>query len=538
MWPLYSTQFSIVPSDNRSEALVASEVFESILSWIGEFYKKKSIRFPDPQDVSELVWHADRPLQRRSIDIESGEFHRSLLWTHADTTGQPYYWTTRCDLAFAGGLLDFQLLLGCDSPNMKLNITVPSPSRPRIIPNLLENPHWICKSGGYVLTAQATVLTGPEIERFCDERLFSEGRRMPLVVCSPSDDRNNRYPVTPNLLAERLAGNAHVARLRDSFATRILDQYVGRPMAIGPFALRVFSTRLTSGETGDCHWLFRGEIIRESFQEPSKFANYLLAQVARVGVATLQESSAIVAFRNLQHAQRILRERQYEALRQHHEKEEVASLELLDSTGRENEELRAENSRQREELQQRDDRIRTLEQELRAAQANIINLSAELGRGVIQHAEKPVAQTQQKTVLDVVLDARTRHAHIEILESASESAAGVPEAFKSVDRAEAALEAIEAGAAACALKGRMPSGWKAFFGQYGFDYKKISETARVQFGNEYQFLYQGRRVFFEEHFTIGCKGANTCLSIHFNTRLARGKIVVAYVGRHLKNTQS
>ena len=71
------------------------------------------------------------------------------------------------------------------------------------------------------------------------------------------------------------------------------------------------------------------------------------------------------------------------------------------------------------------------------------------------------------------------------------------------------------------------------------DYRaKISVTTRNMWGSEYTFDYRGEGVLFEEHFTIGAKDANKCLSIHFSTRLRKDKIVVAYVGRHLTNTMT
>jgi hypothetical protein len=80
---------------------------------------------------------------------------------------------------------------------------------------------------------------------------------------------------------------------------------------------------------------------------------------------------------------------------------------------------------------------------------------------------------------------------------------------------------------------------KAWFEQHGLDYRgHISETTEKRWGEEYKFPFNGNKVLFDEHFTIGAKSANTCLSIHFSTRLRNDKVVVAYVGRHLTNTQT
>ncbi len=66
----------------------------------------------------------------------------------------------------------------------------------------------------------------------------------------------------------------------------------------------------------------------------------------------------------------------------------------------------------------------------------------------------------------------------------------------------------------------------------------ISATTRKQYGASYKFEYNGERLLFEPHITIGSGDANSCASIHFILDPASGKIVIGHVGRHLQNTKT
>lgn len=66
----------------------------------------------------------------------------------------------------------------------------------------------------------------------------------------------------------------------------------------------------------------------------------------------------------------------------------------------------------------------------------------------------------------------------------------------------------------------------------------ISNTTRTRYGASYEFEYDGKRQLFEPHITLGSGDPNSCASIHFQLDHARGKIVVAHVGRHLPNTNT
>jgi hypothetical protein len=77
------------------------------------------------------------------------------------------------------------------------------------------------------------------------------------------------------------------------------------------------------------------------------------------------------------------------------------------------------------------------------------------------------------------------------------------------------------------------------FRQRGFDYKDdISQTAEGRWRDDYTYNYEGKRVLFAPHITIGAKAADRCLSIHMHWDEVRRRVVVAHVGRHKTNTLS
>lgn len=65
----------------------------------------------------------------------------------------------------------------------------------------------------------------------------------------------------------------------------------------------------------------------------------------------------------------------------------------------------------------------------------------------------------------------------------------------------------------------------------------ISDTTKGRYGNSYIFEYEGKKLMFEPHITLGSGDANSCASIHFILDEKGEKIVVGHVGKHLPNTK-
>ena len=91
-----------------------------------------------------------------------------------------------------------------------------------------------------------------------------------------------------------------------------------------------------------------------------------------------------------------------------------------------------------------------------------------------------------------------------------------------------------------AKKGSLGTHLKAaFLGVELPDYRaQISQSASERFASDYTFTWNGVSQIFGEHFTIGSKNANTCLSIHFLSDSKNQRFIIGHVGRHLENSLS
>lgn len=122
------------------------------------------------------------------------------------------------------------------------------------------------------------------------------------------------------------------------------------------------------------------------------------------------------------------------------------------------------------------------------------------------------------------------------LESAQESPYRRPEEVRD---ALVALDEVAGRWAETLDTGGMGESWWEALARHGFEYKsRISETTRGNWAEDYTFVYEGEKVLFEEHVTIGKKQADRCLSIHFHRDPKARRVVVGHVGRHLTNTFS
>jgi hypothetical protein len=532
--PLYNAQFTLEPLDGRTHQEIAEELMAAIFSWIGSHYERSSETIPPCLDVGEITRSFDQPYQSKSESLPSGEFHRSLYWSHPADSPEEYNWTTLCDLAFAEGRLDFSFTLGVQARDV---FSIPRdirPSRPRLIPHLLGNPHWRCLRGAEELPLVQQQVTAMEVEGLCDV-LFSPSRGIPVIVMSPITPRARRYAVNPRMLAERIAGSAEVIVARDVLTVEVLNQYLGSALSVPLDAVRVFLPGLEHSDASEMHWCFLGQTMRSKELTPHQFADLLFARIAERAVAGASESNALIAYR------RISTERQRQRLlevQQELKGERTAATELLDGAAEEIQGLKVAAASLNEQLRARDDRINALEYQLRSSELTLIELRRQAKGSEAQSATSICQDEIPRTVEAVVDCARSTLSHLLFLESALDSVQKVPKAFMFTERVQAALVALNTVFEEKNYDDER-TGWRERFKKVGFDYKsKISDTARTRWEEDYTFLYEDRKVLFEEHFTIGNGSANSCLSIHFSTRLNPNKLVVAYVGRHLRNTLS
>ena len=534
MLPLYKIRFTIQPTQATSFSQIGTQCLDFVKSWLNERQNKPGDQ--PLREVEELDRSSTYPQLRQLNLKDSGIFH-SVLWRKQDSKEKTSFWVTTIDIVSMNGQFDFQLQLGIERSALALQAQRPKTGRPKLIPKLLSYPHWDCLNGSQKLSVQPVKLSVRETERLCEEVLFAHDRELPVVVVTPHG-RQRHYPVKPLTLAERLGGTAKVIQVTDSLTQQVLDQFLGKVLAIGPFGIRVFGPGLVSNDSLEEHWHFLGETIRAKRLTDYAFSDFLFRKLAERALPRFRESPLIAKFRQLalEERHRTLATVRAESINDRKYYEDYATT--LEKQGQS---LESENADLKLELERRDEQIRELERELAAARENIHSLSAELGRPILEHAEAPQAiEESLRTVHEIVKSAADSCPDLEFLDSALKSAADVPPNFKFTDRVAEALRVLQESAAERnRKKGRIPSGWRQFFSQHGFEYKAtISDTALNQYGDDYHFLYNKKREVFDEHFTIGTRSRNTCISLHFSTRLRKDRIVLAHIGQHLRNTQS
>jgi len=309
-------------------------------------------------------------------------------------------------------------------------------------------------------------------------------------------------------------------------------------LAIGGDAIRVFAPGLQPGSDVEGHWHFLGRTIRTKQMSTDQFADFLFSRLASRSLLRFRDSPRLQRFRHLAEKERLQK------------LEEVKSAlaedsEFMQQFAEEVEKQNSQLSSDKKELEEENERLRSdlqrAREELDQANRNIVELSRQLGgRPELELAEPPVSvEPLPESVLEITRAAKSASPDLMFLDSAFDSAEDVPSTYQFPERVADALAALQKGAAERRSTGRIRRGWKDFFTRLGFEYKAgISDLTKNTWGSDYTFLYEGRRELFEEHFTIGVRSANTCLSIHFSTKLRPDKIVVAYVGRHLRNTQT
>lgn len=534
MLPLYKTRFEIRPLSPIPPNALVKTCVGYIEDWVETTSRQGEVPNPGVQVVSELDPSQGRP-QLRKVHLECGAFWYSFEWPRDGDKANSPRWVTQVELVSDGSVLDFQLQLGIEHAGRTLDGRKPTPARPRLISTVLSHPDWKCFSGSNELTVLPTTLTLARIEDFCNDVLFSEGRDLPVVLLTPHE-RTQKPPAGAQLLASRLGGTARVYQVRDRLALKVLDQFLGSALSIGPDAIRVFSPGLTPDSPLEGQWHLLGETIRAKQSTGNEVADLLFARLADRALARFRETALIPKFRSLAADERAAKLESVKAA-------QVADHDYYEQYAKglegENRKLTEANASFQEQVLSQGIEIERLQAELDTALANIRHLSQGAGEPVAKAQPEPDELQALGTVGEIVAAATVSLVNLEFLESAERAAEDVPETYKFTERVLEALRVLDAAASDRVRLGRINGGWRRYFEERGFDYKpKISDTTRNTWGDDYRFRYQRDRILFEEHFTIGVRSANTCISIHFSTELRDDKIVVAYVGRHLRNTQS
>ena len=500
----------------------ADEVWRDITSTIWNWYQVNQ-----PDVVLPVDW--ERGLEKRfvpsaghaldcsitQVDDTPGPL-RELRWVYPDARDDSLLWTIDAlTLPSDGAVLS--LLLRIASADFELLPARFTLRTPRVIRNI------VARGDAHVGVHPVHIepkFVAPEHIPELTSLLLEQSRRHPIVVISPEPYTDDIYAVDTTAIATTLAGLASVYVLSSRWAGFALTDEVGKQLSCYNGAVRVYWPRFDLGADPFAHPLWLPPQIHD-FGSSEGFARFLMRMGAGVASFRYVEPESVRTFRARAEATRVAKMREerksgYEGLFDEYVRLDAHARELREGLDAANEEVAA----------------------LRAQIAS--KWIPPMDERAAERATEIDDRPEPKNVLEAVQDAQRRTSHVIYLPEALESARESP--YKQPDKVFSALLAIDdvAGRWAEQMAGGPNIGARRdAFRKCGFDYKEdISQTAEGKWGTEYTYPYEGKRIVFAPHITIGAKSADRCISIHMHWDEAKRKVVVAHVGRHKTNTRS
>ncbi|MCW5790451.1 MAG: hypothetical protein KIT72_08520 [Polyangiaceae bacterium] len=441
---------------------------------------------------------------------------REIRWRYPDESDGSLSWSAEATV-FAGDDTIVTLVLKISSVDYELLPARFQLGTPRIVRTLVGRGD--ARLGEHQI-ALAPQRVDPDSVDPLLELLLSKTRRHPIVVLSP-DPYSERLSVDPDAISNAVAGVASVHVLASKWAGFALTDEVGKRYSCYNGAVRIYWPRFSLEADPFFHRLWLPSEISE-LGGSEAFGRSLLRIIAAAASFRFVEPEPLRAFR-LRHdevrlaALRATKGGDYDALFDEYDKLDAEARDLrekLEAATRDNETLRE-------------------------------NLSAVRSSAPEATVPAPTAaaiddRPDLKNVHEAVREAQQRTSHLIFLEDAFSSARESP--FKQPDKAYSALMAIDDVAQRWAeqLAGGPKLGpRKEAFRQRGFEYKEnISQTSEGKWRDEYSYVYNGTKILFAPHITIGAKQADKCLSVHMFWDEQKRCVAIAHVGRHKTNTRS
>jgi hypothetical protein len=346
--------------------------------------------------------------------------------------------------------------------------------------------------------------------------LEAEERRLPIVLLTPFAN-GEPCDLDARSLADHLAGVAIVTEADTPDTTRALSERLDR---LGCYhgGVRIYWPGFRKGDDLRRHPLLLGSRIamlgpehaaRRVERSIFSVAAFRFAPDARIGAIIARSEAALRA------------ERAHEAVGQGDTSWEQYALEMSDKLDTALSELNALNAEN---------------ENLRANQSVLFAFSAQSEE---QEDEDEVSVARQPTTVSEAVEFAIEDCpRLLFLDSCRSSAEASP--FK---RPGEVYEALSMMNKVAEVWGRNQGGadLRQMLKEAGLGKRVsnfISQTSKGKWGADYTFTYDGEPRLFEWHVTLGAGAADTCASIHFLPDQARGKLIVAHVGRHLTNTRS
>lgn len=524
MRTVYATQFSIEP--DSSDCL--NKLLEQCKQWVSRYYQDNKIPFDYPAINSKVMPTNNDVVSHDCYTVDDNLLLHHIYWVHPDQTATSIEWHTDLKIASCGTSIEVGFTSKLASKDFSLQPQRYELGRPRIIRAIIGS--FKCKRNNEVLIPTPRSISAPDIDCFVNF-LGDVNRKTPIILLS-RQQADPYFAANPDHIADALASIAHVYILSDKWAGFALTDRVGKIYSCFNGAIRLYwpGFNTNNNPLGYPYWL--AAIINEHRIKGNNFSLYLLRRIA--SVASLQYVDGKVATSILAQV-RNRKDQEILKLREIVHKKDVDNKDvnkLFDELIKDNDSLKSE-------IENKTERIEELQRELSIANNNIRDISESIGANEADTNISPSASSAEdgeeySDVISAVNKAASQFSDtIIFLDKAKVSAKNSP--YKNPERVYEALDAIHD---VCAdwIAGKLTNTWYAAFKMKGFDYKdKISPTTRGDYGEEYYFIYNGKKLLFEEHITEGKKQPDKCFSIHLYRDKDKKKVVIGHVGRHLSN---
>ncbi|MDG6909767.1 MAG: hypothetical protein JRN08_05310 [Nitrososphaerota archaeon] len=445
----------------------------------------------------------------------AGDESRGALWTcnwsHPDGLDGGVTRRERFQLAqVSPGSAQFEALeLVSTTSSAEARLSVP-PEGIATVAQVLQE--FQCSIEGRNISSLPRLVSDETVENFVEEDLTSSRRRLPLVLVS-KDVAEGIPLIDPTRLAKICAGMAEVFVLQDHSVALGLSDLIPRRSGCLNGSVRIYNSGFTRESEPLHHPITLGDTIK-SWQKAAFDAElHFLDKVGKISAISHSEGSTI------EHVRTALREQLGRHLAQ--QKTTRTSLE---------EQVVALNA----EIEAKDRYVRELEDELER-QRKLWYEYRPSGIG----GEPPVIPSGEPglpefaSVTDALQYASSQWPDdLNILQSAWDSARETDSRRRT--EVFAALAAIREVARQTFSGIPFGQNLEAFFRlRFNLRYRQRDHEATVsEYGDYRRFQYDGNRVLFENHITIG-PNSESCLQIYFFLDMSARKVVIGYCGRHL-----
>lgn len=530
MRSVFAIQLEIRPADGETVSECLARLRDTVSKWVVDRLTAKwgassPVLVFDGASREPLPGHQVKATTDQHDAVEIAE----VTWTHPHDGGSK--WVSHCTMARSADKIAFAMNLRLQSNEFDLRPLAFQLGRPAVIDTIVQQFH--CSVSGVPVQTAARVIGDDDVDDLVSGLLLSPERHVPVVAVSV-DGYTDRALVNADELQKSVLGFASVVSLKDKWAAFRLTDAVGKPLSCYNGAVRMYWPGLTLTSDPFDHPLFLpGRLLapgRSISQDLFRFLNSIASFRFREG-KPIADARAIVENRRAQELDEIRK---------------AVARGGLDAAEMEKALERAwdEENRLRSELAERDARISDLTDQLDAQKQVWAAI-----RDEAQSAARAPAQVESKatsgfeSVAEAIAAAKGDFCGpakpLVLLERAEKTAAESP--YKQPDKVYEVLKALhDIGEKWKKNKGALgPDGWRGALEKEGFIYKPaISQTTRTKWGDEYTFKYNGDKLLFEEHVTLGAGDPNTCASVHWILDKKNWVVVVGHCGRHLPNTRT